>query len=329
MTGLGPSNPAPQYDIPTTLLEGHERNVEAVSDRDSGFLSNSSMNSPSRIDKNESPETNQVGQVNSKSNIEPKARFPNQYTNVDPNQVPAQQRSSFALSEKDKLNIMLEEAAKAEVLLSAEHRKAKSLSMTDEMIRLESEESSPKPALPPKRYQSFRDKTSGDAKNDPSMRQTAYGNRFDSRKEMFNPPRPSSCTIDKNFSSNTSLTSSQRSLRKQSPSFLYSVSTPSSDTLYKVIEESNLPLADSSNDSNVVDNNSTRSSDTQGDVSTQLPRTGSKISFEGGSSVPDRRTGRDIVRDSWHGEPPELASAGMTASLNRTFLKHRSSQRSK
>ena len=315
------SNSTPHhYDIPPTLYEKADRNLEAVSDRDSGFLSNSSMNSPSRVDRTESPETQNFPQMKPQGKISTDSFFRNswtnqkQYLNVDPSSTGSQPRSSFALSEHDKLNIMLEEAAKAEVLLSAEHRKAKSLSVSDDMLSLESENQSNKPALPPKRYQSFREKRTV-SDSDQGMR--ANFGHGDSRISEKN-SRPTSIQFDRVAKVNGSAGSPQTSYRRPQ-NFLYSVASPTNEQLCRVIEESNVETDESLNQS-------LKSTESNGGTPEKTPfmRFSTGLSLDKLEGNGRRATGRDIVRESWHG-----SRSMTTGSLNSGQYNQRSSGKQK
>ncbi len=183
-------------------------NSEVVSDRDSGFLSiNSSMNSPGRVERNGSPPIVQeephlaasIGSPSSHS-IAPPRNYMNKLSSD----------SCHSICRRSPLNILQEESAKAEVMMSSQHRKAKSLSMTDEMLPKDFDNLRPKPVVPPKRYQSFRDKP-----------------LYEARSRDFTP-------------SHTNMSRMPFSNQKPPSSFFYSVSNPVNDTLYKVIEESSI-----------------------------------------------------------------------------------------
>ena len=133
---------------------------------------------------------------------------------------------------------MLEEAAKAEVLISAEHykisaehRKAKSLSITEEMLVSDGTNFAP---VPPKRAQSFRDKASLSALESLTLKPQ---NQDLLRDQLELDPNQLSTTLPNRNSIHAQVSPSY--FKKPPSNFLYTVSSPTRENLYRVVEESN------------------------------------------------------------------------------------------
>ena len=228
-----PPTPAPSIPENPINTTNNDRYMEALSDKDSGFMSiNSSINSPSRVENNPSPTNSSNGPSGVSYALQMRhsrsTDFPQSPRFFDDPQQTQRSTTPGAIDQV-RVNLMLEEAAKAEVLISAEHRKAKSLSITEEMLICDGTNFAP---VPPKRAHSFRDKASLFALDFLTLKPQKHNHRDRLEAE----PQLSTSLSHRN---SIHASASPTYFKKPPSNFLYTVSSPTRESLYKVVEESN------------------------------------------------------------------------------------------